>query len=115
MGHFRKRQCDKVAFKGIKYYTLMQGHSFLFFAPLRSGHELDLYRVRGIYADGVLLSGLDSKDWFAVRPALQLLLLKAQSIILKCKGLSFYNFGTAALRQTNQYVEFIRFASRWLD
>ncbi len=70
MGHFTKVQCDKVAFKGAKYYTKCKGLSFLFFA-LRSG---SLNNTSSAYAlsSGGAGSNAWVPDWLAVRPALQL-------------------------------------------
>ncbi len=81
-------QCDKVAFKGAKYYTKCKGHSFIIFAPLRSG-GYDYAFGNGFFDAKGNPAGLRTVGWFAVRPALQLLLLKAKSIILNCIGLSF--------------------------
>ncbi len=72
MGHFRKRQCDTLAFKSEKYYTYMhKGIVFYFYALLRSGYYslTDLYYALH-YSGDISVGGVGY--WQAVRPALQL-------------------------------------------
>ncbi len=64
-------RASTVAFKSEKYYTKCIGHSFIFFAPLRSGNYGDTNSVYHLLSDGSL-SVSWAYDWLAVRPAHEL-------------------------------------------